>query len=179
MPITSSKVSTKSTSLRTDRRLASSFFALHGPIKATLQFLCSFFSRRAVSTIGVSAIEMLGARSGYSFFAITDHAGQQEVAINGCSAGTFFKKSSASSMVQRSAPTATSATSAKPIFCIAPFSRSGVTLGPSCPTNEGATAANTRSPSLMAWISWNSWPLSEIAPNGQLTMHMPHETHLS
>ena len=43
----------------------------------------------------------------------------------------------------------------------------------------GKIAANTRSPSLMAWISWNSWPLSEIAPNGQLTMHMPHETHLS
>ena len=58
MPITSSNVSTKSTSLRMVRRLASSFLAAHGPMKTTLQFLCSFFSRRAVSTMGVMAMEI-------------------------------------------------------------------------------------------------------------------------
>ena len=42
------------------------------------------------------------------------HAGQQEVPINGILAGTSSMKSFASSMVHRSAPIATSATSAKP-----------------------------------------------------------------
>ena len=43
----------------------------------------------------------------------------------------------------------------------------------------GATMATTSSPRLMDWISWKIWPLSTIAPNGQLTRHMPQETHLS
>ena len=56
---------------------------------------------------------------------------------------------------------------------------SGVTLGPNWPTNAGATAAMTSAPPLMAWIVWKIWPLSTIAPNGQLTRHIPQETHLS
>ena len=31
----------------------------------------------------------------------------------------------------------------------------------------------------IAVISWNICPLSTIAPKGQLTRHIPHETHLS
>ena len=95
-------------------RLASSFLAAHGPMNTTLAFGFSFLISRPVSTIGVSAMEMYGLKSGDSFLAMTDHAGQQEVAMNGCFSGTLSRKSSASSMVHRSAPMATSTTSAKP-----------------------------------------------------------------
>ena len=53
MPSTSSNVSTKSTSLRTVVRRASSFFESHGPTNATLQPGCFRLSMRAVSTMGV------------------------------------------------------------------------------------------------------------------------------
>ena len=56
MPITSSKVSTKSTSLRMVRRLASSFLAAQGPMNTTLQPGWRFLIRRAVSTMGVRAM---------------------------------------------------------------------------------------------------------------------------
>ena len=101
---------------------------------------------RLINTIGVSAIEIHFACSGKSFFAIIAHAGQQEVAINGISSGTSFTKSSASCTVQRSAPIATSNTSAKPSCFIAARSLPGVTFGPNWPTKAGATAAYTRSP---------------------------------
>ena len=39
--------------------------------------------------------------------------------------------------------------------------------------------AITRSPRLIDWMSWKICPLSEIAPKGQFTRHMPQETHLS
>ena len=81
--MSSSNVSTKSTSLRIVRLEASSFFAAHGPINAIQASGSSFLSILAVSTIGVKAIEMYGARVGKSFFAITDHAGQHDVAMNG------------------------------------------------------------------------------------------------
>ena len=42
--------------------------------------------------MGVSAMEMYGARVGKSFLAITDQEGQQEVAIKGCFSGTFSHK---------------------------------------------------------------------------------------
>ena len=58
MPRSSSNVSTKSTSLRTERRLASSFLAAQGPIKAMRQLGSFFFSSRAVSTMGVMVMEM-------------------------------------------------------------------------------------------------------------------------
>lgn len=74
---------------------------------------------------------------------------------------------------------ATSTTSSKPRSFMAFFSFSGVILGPNWPTKAGATMAMTRSPFLMDWISWKIWPLSEMAPKGQLTMHIPQETHLS
>ena len=146
MPMTSSNVRTKSTSLRTLVRMASSFFALHGPMNATFSPGCCCLQRRAVSTMGVSAMEMQCACSGKSFFAISAQLGQQDVAMNGCSAGTFFRKSFASSSVQRSAPTATSATWRKPSIFIAALSLSGVIFGPSWPTNAGATIAMTFSP---------------------------------
>ena len=56
--MTSSNVKTKSTSLRTDLRLASNFLAAQGPMKTTLQSGSSFLIIRAVKTIGVNAIEM-------------------------------------------------------------------------------------------------------------------------
>ena len=58
IPAISSKVSTKSTSLRTLRRIASSFLAAHGPIKTTFAFGLCFLIRRAVNVIGVSAMEI-------------------------------------------------------------------------------------------------------------------------
>ena len=85
---------------------------------------------RAVSVIGVSAIEMQFACSGNSFFAITDQAGQQDVAMNGSFSGTSLTKSSASCAAHRSAPIATSMMSAKPSCFIAARSLPGVTLGP-------------------------------------------------
>lgn len=83
----SSKVSTKSTSLRTDFRDASYFLAAQGPTKTTSHPGC-FFVRRAVYTTGINAIEIYGVNSGYNFFAITDYAGQQDVAINGSFSST-------------------------------------------------------------------------------------------
>ena len=53
MPDISSNVRTKSTSLRTDRRMASSFFAAHGPTKTTFAFGLCFLIRRAVSDASV------------------------------------------------------------------------------------------------------------------------------
>ena len=96
IPISSSNVRTKSTSLLTLRLLASSFLAAHGPIKTTLQSGWSFLIIRPVKTIGVSAIEIQFAYSGKVFFAITDHAGQQLVPIKGIFSGTSSRKSSAS-----------------------------------------------------------------------------------
>ena len=64
-------------------------------------------------------MEMLSLNWGNSFFAMTDQEGQQEVARKGSSSGTFSKKSLASSMVHRSAPTATSRTSWKPTWSMA------------------------------------------------------------
>ena len=141
IPAISSKVSTKSTSLRTVRRIASSFFAAHGPINTTFAFSWCSLIRRAVSTIGVNAMEMQFAYSGNSFFAITDHAGQQEVPINGSFSGTSFTKSSASCVAHRSAPIATSKISVNPRAFIAALNFPGVTFGPNWPTNAGATAA--------------------------------------
>ena len=109
-----------------------------------------FLIKRPVKTIGVNAIEIYGLKSGNNFLAITDHAGQHEVAINGCSFGTLFKKSSASSTVHKSAPIATSTTSENPNSFNAPFTFSGVTVGPNCPTNAGAMAATTSLPVFIA-----------------------------
>ena len=84
MPISSSKVSTKSTSLRMVRRLASSFLAAQGPTKVILMSRPSLFlARRAVSTMGVMAMLMYWASSGNSFLAITLQLGQQLVAMKG------------------------------------------------------------------------------------------------
>ena len=44
---------------------------------------CSFFTIRAVATIGVSSWEMLSIIAGKYFFAMTDQDGQQEVRRNG------------------------------------------------------------------------------------------------
>ena len=59
------------------------------------------------------------------------------------------------------------------------FSFSGVMSGPNWPTKAGATAAMTRSPWLMDWMTWKIWLLSAMAPKGQFTRHMPQDTHLS
>lgn len=59
--------------------------------------------------------------------------------MNGCFSGTSSRKSPASSMVQRSAPTATSTTSAKPSSFNASVIFSGGRFFPNCPTNAGAT----------------------------------------
>ena len=52
-------------------------------MKTTLALGCSFFTMRAVATIGVSSWEMLSIIAGKYFFAMTDHDGQQEVRRNG------------------------------------------------------------------------------------------------
>ena len=116
MPSTSSNVSTKSTSLRTDLRRASSFFASHGPTNTTLLpgYFCLIM--RAVSTIGVKATEMFSANWGKSFLTMSLQLGQQDVTMNLCFSGTSSRKSAASSITQRSAPMATSCTFAKPSF---------------------------------------------------------------
>ena len=84
---------------------------------------------------------------------MTDQAGQQEVPMKGCSAGTFSRKSWASSTVQRSAPMATSTTSEKPSVRMAAFSLAGVASLPNCPTKAGATQAMTSSFRRMALIT--------------------------
>ena len=108
IPRTSSKVSTKSTSLRTVRRLASSFFASQGPTNTTLQPGWVFLTNLAVSTIGVIATEMFSAMSGNIFLTMSLHDGQQEVTMKRCFFGTSSRKSAASSMTHRSAPIAAS-----------------------------------------------------------------------
>ena len=47
------------------------------------------------------------------------------------------------------------------------------------PVNAGAISAMICSPSDNALASWKIWDLSEIAPNGQFTIHIPQDTHLS
>ena len=178
IPASSSKVSTKSTSLRTWRRLASSFLAAQGPTKHIRASGSAFFIMRAVNTMGVMAMEMLLASSGNRVLAIMLQLGQQLVAIKRFLAGTSSKKSLASSTVQRSAPMATSTTSSKPSCCMAARSLAVSFRAGNWFTNAGAIRAYTRSPRLMLWISWKIWPLSEIAPKGQLTRHIPQLTHL-
>ena len=160
-------------------RMASSFLAAQGPMNTTFAFLCSDFMSRAVSVMGVRAMEIQLPSLPIIRFAITDQAGQQEVPINGLSSGTSRTKSMASWVAQRSAPMATSNTSAKPSSFMAARSFPGVTFGPNWPTNAGATAAYTRSPDWMARITWKICDLSAMAPKGQFTRHMPQETHLS
>ena len=156
MPLSSSKVSTKSTSLRIERRLASNFLAAQGPINATLQPGCFFLINLPVSTIGVSAIETESACCGKSFLAMTDHAGQQDVAMKGILSGTSSMKSFASMIVQRSAPIATSTQSSNPRALNADLSLLGGRSGPNCPVTAGAIAAYTGTFTfLIACISWN------------------------
>ena len=150
MPAISSKVRTKSTSERTDLRMASSFLAEQGPTKTILALGCCWRSRRAVSVMGVRAIEMHSACSGNSVLAMTDQAGQQDVPMNGIFSGTSSMKSSASWTVQRSAPTATSSMPEKPSIVKAWRSLSTLPLPPNWPTKAGATSAMTSSPRLMA-----------------------------
>ena len=179
MPASSSKVRTKSTSLFTLLRMASSFLAEHGPTNTILAPGCCLRMRRAVSVMGVSAIETQPACSGNSFLAMTDQAGQHEVPMNGILAGTSSRKSSASSTVQRSAPRATSSMPAKPISFRASRSFSTLPLPPNWPTKAGATSAMTSSPALMAMMTWKIWLLSAMAPKGQFTRHCPQLTHFS
>ena len=89
------------------------------------------------------------ARSGKSFLAIMLQAGQQEVAMKGIFSGTSAMKSSASSMVHRSAPMATSTVSSKPSWVMAAGSFSGVRPG-NWFRKAGATMACTLSPRFMA-----------------------------
>ena len=84
-PQSSSKVITKATSLLTECRMASSFLEAHGPMKTTFAWGCSFFTIRAVATIGVNSWEMFSIISGKNFFAIMLQEGQQEVRRNGSS----------------------------------------------------------------------------------------------
>ena len=98
--------------------------------------------------MGVMVMEIYGAKPGNSFLAITDHAGQQEVAMNGCFSGTIRRNSSASSTAHRSAPTATSAVPAKPNCFMASRSLEGVIPG-NWLMKAGATMATTSSPRLM------------------------------
>ena len=93
MPLSSSKVSTKSTSERMSSRMASSFFAAQGPTKTILALGFVSLTSLAVMTMGVSAEEMFSSNSGKSFSAIMRHAGQHEVAMKSSFSGTFSMKS--------------------------------------------------------------------------------------
>ena len=73
---------------------------------------------------------MLPDSCGKSLRAIIRHDGQQEVARNFCSAGTFSKKSRASSMAQMSALAATSTTPENPSCFIAATNFGTVTSFP-------------------------------------------------
>ena len=179
MPAISSNVSTKSTSLLTLLRMASSFFAEHGPTNTIFALGCCMRIMRAVSVMGVSAMLMQSACSGNSRFAMTDHAGQHEVPMNGSLSGTSSRKSSASWQVQRSAPRATSSTPENPSSLNASRSLPTLPLPPNWPTNAGATAAMTSSPRAMDQMTCAIWLLSAMAPNGQLMRHWPQLTHLS
>ena len=121
-------------------------------MKATLQPGCSFLIRRPVSTMGVRAMLMQSACCGNSRFAITDQAGQQEVPMKGRRSGTSLRKSSASWMVHRSAPMATSTTSWKPRALKAARIFSGVSSLPNCPAMAGAMAAYTGVSLRIAWM---------------------------
>ncbi len=85
-------------------------------------------------------MEMLPDSFGNSRRAIIRHDGQQEVARNFCSFGTFSIKS-ASSMAQMSAPAATSTTPAKPSCFMADRNFPTVTSLPNWPMKDGATMA--------------------------------------
>ena len=178
IPASSSNVRTKSTSDLTERRIASSFLAEHGPTNTIFALGWFLRIRRADKTMGVSAIEMASALSGNSIFAIADQDGQQLVPINGSFSGTSSKKSSASCTVHISAPVATSSRLANPSCLNASRSLPTPPL-PNWPTNDGATVAITSLPWLMAVITWKIWLLSAMAPKGQLTRHCPQETHFS
>ena len=65
------------------------------------------------------------------------------------------------------------------IVDMAAFSFSGVASLPNWPTKAGATQAITFSPRLMVLMIWKIWLLSAMAAKGQLTKHIPQETHLS
>ena len=159
--------------------MASSFLAAQGPMNTMRALGWSFFTMRAVMTMGVSAMEILSLNSGNMVLAIMDQAGQQDVPIHACFSGTSSRKSWASCTVHRSAPMATSTTSAKPRIRMAVFNLAGVASLPNWPTKAGATQAMTSSPRRMAVMSWKIWLLSAMAPKGQFTRHMPQETHLS
>ena len=62
-------------------RMASSFFAAQGPTNTTLQPGSSFFTSRAVNTMGVRVMEIFFISPGYSFSIMECQAGQQEVAM--------------------------------------------------------------------------------------------------
>ena len=83
-------------------------------MNTTLQSGWSRLIMRAVSTIGVKATEMFFSNWGKSFLTMSLHDGQQDVTMNLCFSGTSSRKSAASSITHRSAPMATSYTSAKP-----------------------------------------------------------------
>lgn len=87
--------------------------------------------------MGVKATEMFFSNCGKSFLTMSLHDGQQDVTMNLCFSGTSSKKSAASSITHRSAPVATSYTSAKPRRWNALRIRSGTPSGPNCPTNAG------------------------------------------
>lgn len=82
-PQSSSKVITKSTSLLTEWRIASSFLEAAWSDEDYFGVRVFFFTMRAVATIGVSSWEMLSIMAGKYFFAMTDQDGQQEVRRNG------------------------------------------------------------------------------------------------
>ena len=63
-------------------------------MNTTFAFLCSDFMSRAVSVMGVRAMEIQLPSLPIIRFAITDQAGQQEVPINGLSSGTSRTKDS-------------------------------------------------------------------------------------
>lgn len=79
---------TKSTSLRTDSREASSFFAAQGPINTTRACGDFCLMRRAVATIGVSACDTSPISCGNCFFASIAQEGQQDVSRKGSFPGT-------------------------------------------------------------------------------------------
>ena len=137
----SSKVITKSTSLRTEVRDASSFLAAQGPAKTIFPSGCLCLIIRAVATIGVRALDTVSTISGRVLLARTDQAGQQDVRRNGfLPLFTSFTYCFASVLAPISAPSATSYTSANPTSFKAALIFHSRTSAPNCPMTAGASS---------------------------------------
>ena len=117
------------------------------------------------------------ACSGNSFFAIIDHAGQQEVAMNGSFSGTSSTKSSASCAAQVSADgNLNNIRKAEALHRGTQLARCHLRAELADKRRCDSGVRHARPPEWRG-SSGKSATCSAIAPNGQFTRHWPQETH--